>query len=485
MDRLRHTTIKNAAFNVLRGCAMALAAIVLPHYLTHSLSAPRFAAWSLLLQIAAYASFLDFGLQTAVARFVAQAMELRQAERGEDIVETAFVMLSLAGIFAFAIIAVITACAHSFFVGVPPQMLREFQMATLLISAGTALNLALSAFSGVLVGLHRNELPAAAQGTARALGVILAVLAVQRTQSLVVLAACVAGTALCGGIAQWLMARRLMPSLRTMRFRLHHGLVRELSHYCTGLTVWSLGMLLVSGLDVTIVAHYQFSAAGYYAVAASVIALMAGLNSTVLSAFLTPQAVLHARGQRHRLSDVLRRTTRGSSLVNLYIALMFLILGLPLLRLWVGDVYAQRALPVLIILAFAQFIRLAGAPYCMMLISTGQQNKGILNGVVEALVNLAASLWLASRIGYVGVAWGTMIGAVAGLVVLITYTVPRTQLVRFGRIKLIDSGLVRPFVCLLPLLFYALAVRDNLVPIGPVWLLTSISACLGLVWLFR
>jgi O-antigen/teichoic acid export membrane protein len=244
-------------------------------------------------------------------------------------------------------------------------------------------------------------------------------------------------------------------------------------------------MLLVSGLDVTIVAHYQFSATGYYAVAASVIALMAGLNSTVLSAFLTPQAVLHARGERRRLADVLRRTSRGSSLVNLYIALMAVILGLPLLRMWVGDVYAQRALPVLIILAFAQFIRLAGAPYCMMLISTGQQNKGILNGVVEALVNLTASLWLASRIGYIGVAWGTMIGAIVGLATLILYTVPRTQIVRFNRRSLIDSGLVRPAICLLPLLAYSIACNDTILPLSPAWLLATISSCLALVWLLR
>src|SRR5580698_1442651 len=115
MKRLRATLIKNAAFNILRGCAAALAALALPHFLTRSLDTQRFAAWSLMLQIAAYASFLDFGLQTAIARFIAQAIELEQNDRRDRVVETAFVLLAFAGALAFAITGGVIACAGPLF----------------------------------------------------------------------------------------------------------------------------------------------------------------------------------------------------------------------------------------------------------------------------------------------------------------------------------------------------------------------------------
>jgi len=100
--------------------------------------------------------------------------------------------------------------------------------------------------------------------------------------------------------------------------------------------------------------------------------------------------------------------------------------GHAMLRLWVGEAYATRALPVLIILAAAQTIRLAAAPYCLMLIAAGEQNKGIPSGAIEAAVNLMASVWLGYTMGYIGVAWGTLIGAVAGIIAMLVYTVPRT-----------------------------------------------------------
>jgi O-antigen/teichoic acid export membrane protein len=476
MTQLRATVMKNAAFNVLRGCAAALAALALPHFLTRSLDAPRFAAWSLMLQIAAYASFLDFGLQTAVSRFVAQALELEQHERRDRLVENAFVLLLLAGTLAFVLIAAVIAGAPHFFRGVPSTLLGEFQLAALILAAGAALALPLNTFSGVLIGMHRNEGPALAIGGSRAAGVILAILAAQRTRSLPVLAACIAIAAVAGGLAQIPLALRRMPSLRRLKPRLNPALAAELLRYCGGLTVWSLGMLVVSGLDVTLVAHFQFAAVGCYAVAASVIALMAGLNSSVLSAFLTPQAALHARGERKRLSALLRRTTRGNSLLNFSLILLAILFGHPLLRLWVGESYAIRALPVLIILATAQAIRLAGAPYCMMLIATGEQSKGIWSGVLEAAVNLATSLWLAQRMGYIGVAWGTLIGAIAGLAALLLYTLPRTQQIPFSRWRLLESALLRPLLCLSPMAAFTLACAQGFAAPASLWIAPSLAA---------
>jgi O-antigen/teichoic acid export membrane protein len=72
MRRIRFTIIKNALANLLRGGATAVVALGLPHFLTRSLDSNRFAAWCLVLQIAAYAGYFDFGLQTAVARYLAR-----------------------------------------------------------------------------------------------------------------------------------------------------------------------------------------------------------------------------------------------------------------------------------------------------------------------------------------------------------------------------------------------------------------------------
>ena len=480
MKNLRATIVKNAVINIVRGGANTLAALALLHYLTHTLDAQRFSAWSLMLQIAAYASFLDFGLQTAIARFVAQAIELEQNDRRDRVVESAFAFLLLAGALAFVVIGCVIAAAAHLFHGIPAALLSEFQIATLILALGAALALPLSAFSGALYGMHRNEFPAFAVGGGRVAGVLLVILFSHRTHSLITLALCVAGAALAGALVQVPMATHHLPSLRHIRLRVDRVLGAELLRFCAALTMWSLSMLIVSGLDLLIVGHFQFSAVGFYAVGAAAITLIAGFNSSVLGAFLTPQAALHARGEISRLSAALRKTSFYNSCFNIFLALSAVIAGHALLRLWVGETYAARALPVLIILAIAQAVRLAGAPFCMMLIATGEQRRGIASGLFEAAVNLTASIVLAYRIGYTGVAWGTLIGAVAGIAALIAYTAPRAQAVPFTPWQVLDTGLLRPLLCLLPMLLFTLAHSLHALPHATLWGAASLlaSACL-------
>jgi O-antigen/teichoic acid export membrane protein len=315
--------------------------------------------------------------------------------------------------------------------------------------------------------------------------VVLAILVAQRTHSLVALALCIAGTAVLGGLAQIPFTARRMPSLRRLKPRLDKGLLAELLRFSGSLAVWNFGMLLISGLDLTIVGHFQFAAVGYYAVAGSAIALMAGLNNSILGAFLAPQAALHARGEYARLAALLTRTTRINSLLNFFVVLIALLFAHPLLRFWVGETYAIRALPVLLILTIAQAVRFVGAPYCMMLISTGEQSKGIWSGVAEAITNLIASLWLGYSMGYVGVAWGTLIGAVAGIIALIVYTVPRTQQIPVSRWRLMESALLRPMLCLLPLTAYTLVLVHGTLSLKSAWLYASLLTSGLLIWIME
>ena len=125
MKHFRWSIAKNATANIVRGGATALVAIILPHFLAHDLQPDRFAAWSLMLQIAAYASFLDFGLQATVARTIAQALELEQGERARRLFGTAFALLSGAALVAILLVAIVLVFAHTFFQGIPMGLLRR------------------------------------------------------------------------------------------------------------------------------------------------------------------------------------------------------------------------------------------------------------------------------------------------------------------------------------------------------------------------
>ena len=179
-----------------------------------------------------------------------------------------------------------------------------------------------------------------------------------------------------------------------------------MAYYCAGLTAFSFGMLLVSGLDLTIVGYFAFAATGYYAIAATVVGFMVGLSGSVYSALLTPLAVLQERREYSRIRDLVLTATRLGSYASLAAVIIVILAGKPLLTLWVGPRYASQALPILEILLWAQAIRLTANAYTVALIATAQQNFGIATAFTEGLL----ASWPASSTYFlspIGVAWGT------------------------------------------------------------------------------
>ena len=392
-------------------------------------------------------------MQTAISRFLAQSIEAQDPERRDKLINTSLALLSGAGVLAIILISIVVWKSPLIFHGIPKNLLGEFRRAALLMGIGACLMLPLSTFTGVLIGLHRNEFPAIAIGTSRLLGALAVLTMVRFTHSLVTLAGCIVAMNLLGGFVQMLVTQRLLPTLRIALRNTHPLIMREMVRYCLGLSVWSFTMLLVSGLDVTIVGHYRFSSVGSYSIASVLITFFAGLNQSVISALMTPVAALQVRDDWVQIRHLVLRATTLNTEANILLTCMLVALGPCILQAWVGQAYANQALPILYVLAIAQAVRLMANPYATMLAASGNQRDAILPALIEACSNLALSITGAIFFGAAGVAWGTLIGAIIGVLALLAYTVPKVKRYVFISSRdLLLEGVGYPILVTSPLL---------------------------------
>lgn len=476
-----YVVLKNIAANLTRGGATAVVALVLPHFLTRFLDTDRFAAWSLILQIAGYASFLDLGLQTAVARFTAHSIESGQQRRKEELIGTAILLLALTSALAFTVISLCIWQSPKLFDGIPYGLHPEFRQAAFLLSLSACFLLPFSTYTGVLTGMQNNELPALAIGGSRIVGALAAIVAVHVTRSLPVLALCIAVPNLIGGFVQRAAVFKLLDRCHRPWFPLFNkALAHEILRFCVGLTVNSFAMLLVGGLDLSIVGHYDFASVGFYSVAAALISFVSGLTYAGLNAMLAPITALHARGEREQIRQVLFGTTRIVVAINILLSIGVFLWGSAALRIWVGTAYSVAALPILKTLVIAQTIRLAMAAYSMMLVSVGAPEKGIPGAICEAFINLAASIAGAIWFGPMGVAAGTLIGAAGGLFWNLLRVLPRFETSRIGVGEFLRQAFLPGCIPCLPLLVFCLA--RNLLP-AQLRVLTLLVCFVSIAWL--
>jgi O-antigen/teichoic acid export membrane protein len=484
-SRERLLLLKNAVANLVRGSTAALVALLLPPFLTRSLSPAEFGAWALILQLSAYVGYLDFGVQTAVGRFVAHANERGDSDQRDKIVCTSLAVLTISGLVAWIGSLLLAAFLPHLFKQLPIALVGQVRIALVLVAGSLGVGLPASVFIGIFVGLQRNAIPASIIATSKVLSAVLVILIARHGGGLALMGASVAIINLFSYFFQYYFCLRIAPDMRFSLRYVNKSSAKELADYCFSLTIWSLGLLLVTGLDLTIVGYYRFNEVAYYSVAAVIVTFLGSFYNAIVSPMMPAAAVLHARGDARQLGQMVLAATR-------YGTLLLLVTGLPLiagahviLRVWVGRDYSMHSALIAQILITANIIRMCVTPYVVAMIGSGEQRLVVLTPLLEGVANLGCSLVAGYFLGALGVALGTFIGAIVGLLGMLLYNMRRTTAIQLSVSEYIQNSLLRPCYCALPVVAIML-VRSTGVRLYPFLQNTlqvvAICASLFLLW---
>lgn len=443
--------IKNALANLVRGGASGLAAVILPPFLVHHLPRASYSIWVLILQLSAYVGLLDFGIQTAVGRFVAHTSELNQLEQRNRIVSSAVGMLAVSALIASVGVGLASWQLPHLFRDMPLYLQHSAKLALLIVGVSTALALPASALMGVFVGFERYEVPAAVAAVNKLLTAFLLIYIVRHTSSLITMAWIVAlvnaGTMFLQGVLFHIAAATVQLGSRWIS----KSAIREIVSYCVSLTIWSIMMLMISGLDTVIVGVLDFRRVAPYALAASLLTFVMGLQNALFSVMIPRAAILGARGDSDSLGKLLLKSSRYGMLLLLLTGLPLIVFGKQILTIWVGPAFAGETLLILQVLVIGNIVRLSALPYSLLLIGTGQQKLVTVGPIMEGISNLTVSLWAGYHFGAIGVALGTLVGAIVGVTAHIVYNMPRTSAIHIVRKQYLSEGLMRPVLSFMPI----------------------------------
>jgi O-antigen/teichoic acid export membrane protein len=450
------TTAKNAGANLARMGVSWLVVLLLPPLLVRVLDKPTYATWVLILQIGAYVALFDNGIQSAIGRFAARAEELNDRAYMRQTVSSAGAVLVAAGLLT--LIATLVCCWQlgHLFRGIPADIAASARVALLVIGVSLAVSLPFSTLAGAFLGLQMNEVNAVAGSTGKLLGAAGAAWAAWRHEGLAVMALWVGVGNLLQSALFYLWWRRLSRHDLVHYAHVTGGAIREFFKFCYAMFATQLSSLLITGLDMPVVAAFDFRAAAYYAVAATVSNMLSVPQGAIVSSLIPVAAGMSATETPDRLGRVVIRTTRYATSILCLLTLPLAVALFPLLRVWVGADYAAHAEPFAALLIFAQFVRLTLMPYAAVGFGAGQQDRMLVSPVAEGIVNLGCSVAGATLWGAVGVAWGTLVGAIVGVACHFVISMPRTDSMRFSRMVLSGEGILKPVACCLPILLLAL-----------------------------
>jgi len=349
------------------------------------------------------------------------------------------------------------------FPGIPSSIGPDARRALLIFGISLSVSLPFSTLAGTFLGLQMNAVNAVAGSVGRILGAVGATFAAYRHQSLSRMALWTAFGYLFQSFLYVFAWKRLTMNGLIRWANVTRAAIREFATFCFAIFAAQWGGMLISGLDMPIVAAFDFHSAAYYAMAATVSTMVTVPQAAVVNTLVPIAAGISATSNPKRLGSFLLKTTRYSTAL-LCLIVSPLLLGMSsFLRIWVGADYARHALTIATLLVVAQFIRLTLLPYAAIGFAAGQQHRMLVSPLGEGVVNLACSLVGVRYLGVVGVALGTLVGAFAGVLLHFAISMPRTDEMRFNRLELLMTGILRPTACCLPG-FFAVLWLANVMP---------------------
>jgi O-antigen/teichoic acid export membrane protein len=476
-ERLSSTGRKLLSGSVLRMANLFIAALTsffLMPFIVRHLGDRIYGFWTLAFAFIGYYGVLDFGLSSAVTQYISIAIGHNDPDECRAVFNTALrVQLLLGGAVLLATGA--TAVAAPWFTHNPADAALFWRVIAVL-GVNLALGFPLRAYGGVLEAQLRFDIQAGLNIATIVLRTALTVWAILQGGQLLSLAWITLVTSmLMTGCMVW-FARREVQWARIDRSSLTPTRAKRLFSYSIYTFAGILGDMLRFQVDAVVIAGFiGLAAVTHYRVASQFSAYYINVVASAVGMIQPVMGRLHGARDKSGLEKVFFFATRVSLCFSIFIGVSLITWGKPLIARWMGVKYEDAYWP-LVVLSIAVLLDVGQAPSISLLYATFKHRFYTYMNCAEGLINLVFSLLLVRPLGVLGVALGTLIGAVVIRVVVQPLWVCKVSGLHYGNyLKFIGGTVAR---CGVLIAVVIAAASWGLKPSYP-WMISSAVCATG------
>jgi O-antigen/teichoic acid export membrane protein len=431
----------NVLFNLAGSASSACMVLLLPYLLNRLLSQEDFAIWVLGFQVVLYVPMLGLGIHQILNRTIAHSLALGDFTQLQRQLGSGFVLVLFLAFLAGTLVW-FSGPYVGLLSGASSSTDQQIGMVWFIVGSGASVGLLSLFFFGCFGGQQRYEWENAYKAMI-ALGFLSIVWwADIQTITLTPIMLAFAYMLVIGCALAFLVWRFIYSDAFGLQMlkQWHFPTIKSYLRSMYGLGVWQIGILMVSGFDLWIVARVNFAAVPGYAIALSFLVFLSGSISAITGPCLPLFATHLAKAD-------------GSTFLQHFLVwqkrLLVLVIVLSVLLWCTPNSFWQLLLQdsasiftqVFPILLLATCVRLMTLLYSLAILSANLQHRIVFSPLAEGLVNISCSVLLGLYMGVTGIALGTLLGALVCLLLHAFYNIPRTA----DKIPLTPQALIAPW----------------------------------------
>jgi len=386
-----------------------ISGFILPRFIDQHVGQAALGVWDFAWSIISYFGLAQVGMGSTVNRYVAQYRSAGDvAGLNAAVSSVAYVLYGVALLVAAMTLAAAWAVPR-FLANDLAGFASDAQWVVLLLGLSLAFQQATDVYNGILTGCHRWDLHNGIHSGFHALQVIAMIVVLTLGGGLKSMAIVTLAFMIASQMTRVVLCRRVCPELDIAWRYVNRDVTRQMAYFGGKTFVPRLGELTMDqATSILIVPALGPAALAIFSRPKGLIRHVSTLVGK-FSHILTPTAgSLHAAGDKKELARLLTRCTMFGAYMALPMVLLLVILGGPILMVWMGEQYARHNEGALIlsIMAVGNLLTISQLPVISILQGMNAHGRPGLSKLIAsgASVGLAFLMLIVWDMGLLGAA---------------------------------------------------------------------------------
>ncbi len=377
-------------------------------FLINKLGNNLYGIWTLVIGLTGYMGLLDFGMRTAIVKYISQYLAVKEYGRMKKIGDSAMTLFVVAGFFSWLTLIVLSFFFETFF-NIPAGLSINFPMIMCIIGGDVFFTFLFMVYQGSIAGFQRYDLSVRNGLTAFTLKSILIVVILLNGYGLITLSIVVLLSNLSGYILNYYSFKSISPHVSYSIGYINKKYFDKLWQYSWKSFVTNISDRLIYYSDSIIIGIFlNAESITFYTIASTIIIYVRQLVLSATEVFVPAISAADAENKTEYIQEMVIKCSKLVFFILIPLCSSLLVVGEEFIKLWIGTGY-EVSFQVLVILVISQLIVLSQYGITLVLYGTGQHDILAKTNVAAAILNIALSVILVHFYGVIGVALGAAI----------------------------------------------------------------------------
>jgi O-antigen/teichoic acid export membrane protein len=453
--------IKGSTFGIAEFFISAIITLAMTPFIIKSLGDNSYGLWIFVGSFLGYYGLMDFGLNSAVQRFLSRAIGKSDHAEANKVINTALGVFLIIGLLIFLLSGCLAFFMPLFVKNITD--LEVFRKVTIILGINFALGFPLRIFPGILTANVRYDLNTFVEIAKTFIRALLIYFFLSRGHGIIALALITLTVDMVSYFVRYFIAKRLFAYIKLSFNLFDRSKFKEFLGYSVYTFISRIADQLRFNIDNLVITLFiGLGSVTLYSIAFRLVKYFMDFISSATGLFTPIFSQYESRGDYESIREKFIFTTKITGPLSIMIGGLIIVLGKAFIERWMGPSYLS-AYKLLVILTVPLTIALMQGPSVQLLYGISKHRFFAISNTIEGIVNLILSVILVKKYGLVGVALGTAIPMmIIKLFVQPIFTCRAIKLsIRVYYFKILLPILFKGIICFLPILAFSRFIMPN------------------------